>query len=174
MEVWKDIKGYKGYYQVSNLGVIKSLSRNVKTKNGVRKTREKILKQSIRGEGYYYITLSKKHITTNKIIHRLVAQHFITNPEKKRTVNHKDGNKLNNNYKNLEWATHLENHQHARRNGFYNDYGEDSVKSKLKEKDVLDMRRLAKFFNYRELGIIFDISMGQAHRIVNRKRWKHI
>lgn len=107
-EIWKDIKGYEGLYQVSNLGRIKSLPRNTKNqyKNG-------IIKQNvIRGKGYYYVNLYNKN---NKLftIHKLVAETFIPNPNKLPCINHIDGNKLNNRIDNLEWCSYSNNEIHA-------------------------------------------------------------
>ena len=106
-EIWKDIKNYKGLYQISNLGRVKSL----RDKN--KKYREKILKQYKDNCGYYYITLSANSNIKKHKVHRLVAQAFIPNPENKKEVNHIDGNKENNAITNLEWCTGKENKQHA-------------------------------------------------------------
>lgn len=100
-EIFKDIKGYEGLYQISNFGNVKSLKRNI------------ILKPSSNRKGYLHIILYKNHKSKNSIIHRLVAQAFIPNPENKPQVNHIDGNKRNNNVNNLEWVTNSENQKHA-------------------------------------------------------------
>lgn len=102
-EIWKDIKGYKGLYQVSNYGNIISFKRYKKGKR---------LKLNYKN-GYLYIKLHKDIKRKSFRIHRLVAIHFIDNPLNKEQVNHKDGNKRNNYYKNLEWATNQENVNHA-------------------------------------------------------------
>ena len=109
-EVWKDVVGHKGKYQVSNLGRVKSLSRKIKCDhNAYRTIKERILKQS--KNNYCLVHLGQK--SQNNTVHRLVAQAFIPNPENKRQVNHIDGNKLNNNITNLEWVTASENAKHA-------------------------------------------------------------
>lgn len=112
-EIWKDIEGYEGLYQVSNLGNIKSLKR--KTWNGyifVQKE-DLILKPGLNAKKYLYVSLSKDNKTHTYRVHRLVAQTFIPNPENKPQVNHIDGNKSNNNVDNLEWCTNSENQIHA-------------------------------------------------------------
>lgn len=108
-EIWKDIKDYEGLYQVSNLGNVKSLPKM----SGTSKRKETILKTHIEKRGYFVIRLSKNKTNHSFKIHRLIANAFIPNPENKRTINHIDGNKLNNSISNLEWATDSENLQHA-------------------------------------------------------------
>lgn len=118
MEVWKNVDGYKGLYQVSNLGDIKSLDKIVKCKgNNTRISKGKILKQIIKKTGYSQVVLYKNNIRKYISTHRIVAQAFIPNPNNKSCVNHIDGNKLNNNISNLEWCTHIENMNHAWQNG---------------------------------------------------------
>jgi hypothetical protein len=102
-EVWKDIPGHEGYYQVSNFGRVR---------------RCYILKPEIReikntGYAQTRIFIQKKKYA----VHRLVAEAFIPNPKNKPQVNHIDGNPQNNHYKNLEWCTPLENARHAIENG---------------------------------------------------------
>ena len=109
-EVWKDIKGWEGRYQVSNLGRVRSLDYTYKQSHGYRTREGMILKSSLKENGYARVSLGRNN---QKLIHRLVAETFIPNPENKRTVNHKDGNKQNNCVDNLEWATHQENNIHA-------------------------------------------------------------
>ena len=112
-EKWEDIHDYINIYQISSLGRIKSLER-FDSMN--RKNYEKILIPRIRNN-YYAITLYKNNKQKTFSVHRLVAIHFIPNSENKPQVNHKDGNKLNNNVDNLEWCTRKENVQHAWKNG---------------------------------------------------------
>ena len=101
-EEWKDIKGYEGKYQVSNLGRIKSLNYNHTKK-------EKILDIKPRKDGYMYVGLFKNGKRKSFKVHRLVAEVFIENPNKYPVINHKDENKSNNCISNLEWCTHKYN-----------------------------------------------------------------
>lgn len=100
-EIWKDIKGYEGYYQVSNYGNIFGKSRN------------KVLKPFSNINGYSRVELCGKRY----VVHRIVAQHFIPNPVNKPQINHKNGIKTDNRVENLEWCTAKENMQHASKSG---------------------------------------------------------
>ena len=101
-EIWKDIEGYEGLYQVSNLGRVKSLYK-----------KEKILKLGAVSSGYFFVHLYKMRKLKVIRVHRLVALTFVPNTENKLEVNHKDGNKQNNRADNLEWATKSENVKHS-------------------------------------------------------------
>lgn len=105
-EFWKDIKGYEGLYQVSNLGRVKSLKRGS----------ERILKPRVKSSGYIEVVLYKNSKPKNIRVNRLVAQTFIPNPEDKPQVNHIDEDKTNNMVSNLEWVTAKENMNHGTRN----------------------------------------------------------
>ena len=128
-EIWKDIKGYEGYYQISNFGKVKSVERIVEHKPYNLTVKESIRKLKLDTKGYYYLMLSKNGIIKNTKVHQLVANAFIPNPLNKPCVNHIDGNKLNNNVNNLEWVTYKENSQHARRTGLFS---EESNKKSLR------------------------------------------
>ena len=101
-EIWKDIDGYEGLYQVSNLGNVKSLNYN-------RTGKERILKPGTNGSGYLHVILCKNGKIRLFKVHRLVAKAFLENPDHKSDVNHKDENKTNNCVENLEWMTRQEN-----------------------------------------------------------------
>ena len=104
MEIWKDITGYESLYQISNKGRIKSLQRFVTSKNGSKQLiKEKIRKTSVTTAGYEYVVLSSNGKCKTLLIHRLVAESFIPNPNNLECVNHKDENKSNNCVDNLEW-----------------------------------------------------------------------
>lgn len=102
-EEWRPVVGYEGLYEVSNLGRVKSLKR----------ARVHIMTGTVNRDGYRLVLLSDGHKTLGKSVHRLVAQAFIPNPHNYTVVNHIDGDKLNNNVKNLEWCTHSENTLHS-------------------------------------------------------------
>ncbi len=117
-EIWRDIAGYEGLYQVSNLGRVKSLERPVAAKSGTKRTvRERILKSAPDRDGYLLVNLydSSRKMKTF-LVHRLVCEAFHENPENKPCVNHIDENKVNNAESNLEWCTVAENNAHGTRN----------------------------------------------------------
>ena len=104
--IWKDIKGYEGLYQVSNLGKIKSLNYNHTNK-------EKIRKLDVSNKGYLSVLFCNDKGKKKYTVHRLVAEAFIPNPNSLPQVNHIDGNKTNNRVDNLEWCTNGYNEKHA-------------------------------------------------------------
>lgn len=116
LELFGDLK-----VKVSDDGEVYTLDHSYLRKNGRMDNRKgKLLKPKIDRYGYETVVLTKDGIRKNYTIHKLVALAFIPNPENKKTVNHKDGNKLNNNVSNLEWATEKENQNHKWKNGFAN------------------------------------------------------
>ena len=116
-EIWKSVIGYEGFYEVSNQGRVRSVDRVVmQVINGVQTKclyKGRILKFTNDNSGYPMVTLSALGKIKTFRIHRLVADVFIENPESKKTVNHINAIKTDNRIENLEWATQLENNQHA-------------------------------------------------------------
>ena len=105
IELWKDIEGYEGLYQVSNTGKVKRVKHiDTKCRQGYRVFKERMLKPISNERGYLYVKLSKNNKEKTFKIHRLVAQAFISNPNNYPQVNHKDEVKTNNNITNLEWC----------------------------------------------------------------------
>ena len=145
-EEWRDIKGYEGLYQVSNLGRVRSLDRYVQTKKGNKSFHKgKILIGTDTGHGYMKVSLLYNGRRKSVFVHRLVAEAFIPNPKNKPEVNHINCIKNDNRVVNLEWVTSSENkiHYNNTENGviknkkiantrFYN-------KIKNKEQKILDM-----------------------------------
>lgn len=120
-EEWRPIKGYEGYYEVSNLGKVRSCERTIinHRKEGITKSRikEKIMTNLNHNGGYYFVVLSKERNIKRQLLHRIVAMAFLPNPDNLPEVNHKDGNKKNNCVDNLEWVTRTENAIHAWEHG---------------------------------------------------------
>jgi hypothetical protein len=111
-EIWKNVVGFEGLYMVSNFGRIKNLPKQINNGNSIYLSKEKIKKETINKQGYSTITLTKNNKGKRFLLHRLIAESFIPNIEKKRVVNHIDNNPKNNKVSNLEWVTHRENTCH--------------------------------------------------------------
>lgn len=158
-EVWKDIPGYEGMYQISNTGRVKSLSRERKcNRNSVATVKERIKPHFVNKKGYCQIGLCKNGKRTGFHVHRLVAMAFIPNPYNKKTVNHIDGNKSNNNVENLEWATYSENIKHA----FLNNLIDNSHSYDERKKPIVQMDKESG-----ELLNTYD-SIGSAMRSIGK------
>lgn len=171
-EQWKDVVGFEGDYNVSDLGRFKSKRYH----NG---TNERIIKQKITKKNYLHITLYKNKIPSFFSAHRLVAIAFIPNPENKQDVNHKglypdgrEGNKLDNRSVSLEWATRSENIAHSFSYGLSSNKGIKHSQAKLTEKDVLEIRS-SKNTN-EELSKLYNVSSSHICTIRKKRVWKHI
>lgn len=149
-EIWKDIKGYEGYYQVSNFGKIKSLQFNNRTTHFLK--REKILKMSSNKAGYQQVALYKNKTKKIVLVHRLVMEAFMQNPNNLEMVNHKDENPKNNIVTNLEWCSRKYNSL----------YGNATKKmSEKHKKSIIQLTKEGKFVKkwnsaidvYKELNI---------------------
>lgn len=113
-EVWKDIPGYEGLYQASNIGRIRGVDRYIGYKNGRKRLwKGQIKTQRLDYKGYLRVEICKDGTQKTEFVHQLVALAFIPNPDKKPYINHKDGNPQNNNTENLEWCTPRENTIHS-------------------------------------------------------------
>lgn len=111
-EVWRNVPGYEGFYEVSNWGRVKSVKRVV----GKKHIRESILSQRLNRQGYPVVSLTKDKINKYPAVHRLVAISFLPNPDNLPVVNHKDENPLNSNLDNLEWCDYSYNANYGTRN----------------------------------------------------------
>jgi hypothetical protein len=130
-EIWKDIEGYEGYYQISNLGRVKSLSRIINSVKTTYNSKEIILRNGIASNGYEFAILCVNYKKVKISIHRFVAIYFIENPKNKPCVNHINGIKTDNKVENLEWVTYSENSYHAVRTGLL--YNSDFQRFRAKE-----------------------------------------
>lgn len=168
METWKDIFGYEGLYQISNRGRLKSLV------GGWRKS-EKILKSCHNTDGYLIIGLYKDKKRKTKRVARLIAEAFISNPNNKPQINHKNGIKTDDRIDNLEWVTSSENHQHAFRVGIKSQKGEKHNRTHLTEKDILVIHGLylSKTFNQMILSRIYRINQQGISKILLGSNWNY-
>jgi hypothetical protein len=158
-ELWRGITGWENYY-VSNLGEVKSSKHD---KNG--RTR----KQHKSSFGYLSVILKNKPKVKGYLVHRLVAQEFIPNPQNKRCVNHINGIKTDNRAINLEWVTHKENVKHAVYYGLSIFKGEDNPNAILNKKDVLFIRN-SDLSNIK-LSEMFKVSPPTISSVKHNRNW---
>ena len=167
-EIWKDIPGFEGHYQVSTRGRIKSCDRILPHKtHGSWHIKERILKPHLNGPGnskYPTVHLHAGHGQMHCIrVHRIVAETFIPNPCKLPQVNHIDGNKNNNSIGNLEWVTSLENISHAWKTGLC----ENIVK--VKRVPVVNLDTGETFASIADAERSFGKSIGAISHVLNGK-----
>lgn len=168
-EIWKDVLGYEGLYCISNFGRVK------KNKPHNSDYIEKIIKYFL-FNGYKRIRLTKDKISKTYKVHRLVIATF--KGQSNLACNHKDCNKLNNHIDNLEYVTNKENSKHAVMNGLYKYHpkGENHCRSKFKEKDILEIRRIYSEGNITQKNIaeMFNVKETAIWNIIHNITWKHV
>jgi hypothetical protein len=160
-EIFKDVLGYEGSYQISNLGNIKSIKFN----------KDRMLKKHISNNGYEIITLHNKGKLKTHTIHRLLALAFIPNPQNKPQINHIDGVKTNNVITNLEWATVSENTKHAFDNNLCKN-GENHYFAKLDNNSVIEIFKSK--LNIKQLSEIYKVSVITIYKIKQKANWAHL
>lgn len=174
MEEWKPVKGYEGVYEISNRGRV------------VRIETEKLLQPAVAKNGYYIVSLWSNNKGKTHYIHRLIAEAFIHNPNPKkfRTVNHIDGNKLNNEIPNLEWCTYSRNNQHAYDTGLKT-VSENVVRAVRKRalkrnkgnnyRSItvvaydLEGNHIGDFISAKEASEVLDVNRTTVHKILKNK-----
>ena len=173
MDNYKDIIGFEGFYKINEYGNIISLDRLCYTKGGYFQLRKgRLLKPSIDRYGYKKTSLTDVNGNIRYLtIHRLVAINFIDNPNNKKTVNHIDGNKLNNHKNNLEWNTVSEQNYHAYRYNLNSRKGELNNNSKLTYENIKEIRSLINSKTIKEISEKFNVSRSHISNIKNNKVW---
>lgn len=169
-EIWKPVVGWEGWYKVSNKGRVKRI------KLGRGRLKPRILDGHLNNKGYIRVILTRNNKTKDLYAHRLVAQAFISNPDNKPEVNHKDGQRTFNWPSNLEWMTRLENVRHGINTLKTQITGEKHPNSKLKNKDILEIRGIISLgcYSLTEIGQMFGVSGKNIHAIKAGKTWRHI
>lgn len=166
IEIWKSIPEYEGLYEISNLGRVKSLAREVIFSDGRRSNyKERILKYDD-NRGYYVVKLSRASKSKAFKIHRLVAQAFIPNEDlDKDCVNHINGDKKDNSIENLEWCTKAENTKHA--------FKTNLIERKLSKETVKRLRELySEGLSYVEIAKQLEIDYLMVYKIINNKIYR--
>ncbi len=178
-EIWKSVIGFEGLYEISNRGRLRSVDKYVShgrwPSSGLALKKGKIIKCFINEAGYWRTSLRKDGKYYNKVIHRLVAESFIKNPNNYPEVNHKDLNTLNCWEDNLEWCTHPYNQAHAASHGRYCPVKNPNVIRKLEFQDVFDIHRIAMTgLSQGAIGDLFGISQSVVGCILRGESWKTI
>lgn len=179
-EIWNDIVGYEGYYQVSNLGNVKSLDRLIIYSND-KLNRKGLFKGLLLNKqtcswGYFVVKLTKNSKSIYYYVHRLVASAFIGNKHNHPQVNHINGIKNDNRVKNLEWCTCEYNIRHSKEIGirtYQHVIGSRNIKAKLTEDDIREIRRCNDMKKI-ELAKKYGVSYSTIKRILNKSSWKHV
>ena len=156
-EIWKDIPGYEGVYQASDLGRIRSLDRFVCRYNKPGQ----VLSPNDNGKGYLSVMLGANN---RKYVHRLVALAFLCGTNSKFEINHKNLDKSDNSLKNLEIVTRQQNQRHMIRNGKHN-------KAKLTKEQVLIIKNNPNNLSREQLTTLFNVSKSTISNVINNKTW---
>lgn len=174
-EIWKDVTGWEGLYQVSNHGRVKSMERKMlDRRGGLKHYKSRVRKINVVVKKKYKcltvnLAISGRYKT--EIVSRLVAKHFIPNPLNKEQVNHIDGDSTNNYVGNIEWATRKENAEHSSKNGLVA-FGERTGGVKLSDNQVIQIRKSK--LSRRRLAERFSVSQTCVRAVIKRITWKHI
>jgi hypothetical protein len=180
-EEWRPVVGYEGLYEVSSTGDVRSLDKYIPCgyeSRGKRLQRGKILKPYLNAHGYYTVALCNggpKKEQRTRSVHQIVTEAFVgPRPSESHGVNHKDGNKANNDARNLEWVTAAENTKHAQASGLILQ-GEKISTSKLTESDVRKIRHLRnQGAPLLEIAQRFGVAESTACQIALHRTWKHV
>lgn len=172
MEIFKPVKGFEGYYEVSNKGRVKSLPRYTVDRQLVGR----FLKPYKNKLGYLTCVLCKDASIHPQLIHRLVGGAFVKRPNGKDFINHKNSNRADNRAENLEWCTTLENVHHKIYVAGHHQRGDRHPRVKLKESEVLSIHRKYKngSHTYQSLGDEYGVLDTTIFKIIRRLTWKHL
>ncbi len=176
-EIWKDVKDYKGYYQISSWGRVKSLARYNRYFSGgieISKFRQgMIMNLSLDKYGYHKLILCKNSVKRMFLVSRLVGIHFLDNSLNLPEINHLYGDKTNNYYKDLEWSSQIDNKHHAIKTGLFNINGDSNPNAKLSSHDIpiiFEMRKNGA--KIQDIAKIYKINRHHIGNILKNRSWK--
>lgn len=174
-EVWKKLKGFENYFLISSNGRLIARKRTIvcgQNKKQTKQLKARFLKPFKMNTGYYAVELCVNGKNTRKLLHRLIAENFITNPENKTIINHIDNKKHNNSLENLEWCTQKENVFHAIKIGAT----KWEYLKKLTKKQINKIKKMynKKTFNQAMIADLFKIDQATVSRIINHKNYKQV
>lgn len=182
MEIWQNINGFEGLYKISTAGRIKSLGNGLSTNSETKK--ERIIKTNFSKTGYEKVKLFKNGVRYYFSVHRLVAITFLDNGSNLREVNHKDGNKSNNNVSNLEWVSSSENQKHAFRLGLQKSkIGSNNKQSKKVAQYDLDgnlirvfdcIKQVKRELGFNSYGIIKCCKKEKRYKTAYKFKWEYV
>lgn len=161
MEIWKDIKGYEGCYQISNYGRVKSMRRKVASRIGFRELPEKIITPLFTRQGYLNVVGSKKQVRSTLIVHRLVAEYFLGDCPEGHVVDHIDRDKTNNRADNLRYVTPSGNQRNRKDN-------------RLNEESVKEIKALLGKESQSKIAAKYNVSQTLISHIKRGKLWKDV
>lgn len=178
-EIWKPLKGFEEYYEISSLGRFKGKDRVLNKSNGVNEFRKsRILKNNYYSNFYVQLILYVESTRYNFLAHRVVANHFIENPKNLPVINHKNGIRWDNRVVNIEWCTYSENSKHAIDIGLKENRarGERNGHTKLTDKEVTHIKSKYRKGNINDLYNDFKekISLSAFRQICMGYTWKHL
>lgn len=172
LEIWKDIAGFEGLYQFSNLNNLKRIAGSPNCKN------DRYLKSKIDDNGYIRFLLSKNNKTYKKYMHHLIMEYLnIKKPNSNSQIRHLNGIKFDNNPSNLKWGNQSENEQDKKLYGKFNHYKvNDHTKYILNYQQVRIIKQLFKlnYFTIKEIAELFNVSIQVIKNIKYGNSWKHI
>jgi len=176
LEEWRPIEGYEGFYEVSNLGRVRSLDRVVKDTRCERKFKGKLLKPALTRLGYLTVVLAKEGKSKSYLVHRLVAITFLGQPPEGHVVCHGPKGPQCNKVSNLSWGTMAQNHGPDRLRDGTDNRGEKCGHAKLNEMQVRVIRRLieSESMTLTEIAEIFGVGLSSISRIKHGKSWSYL
>lgn len=173
-EIWKPVVGYEGYYEVSNIGSVRSITRTISRRDGKTQTLKSKIPTILVSRGYKKVCLSKENTQKCKFIHRLVCQAFNGDGGDDKVVRHLNGNKDDNRDINLRWGTDKENYEDLVSHGS-EVLGERRGKFVITAADVLEVRRLHGLgYSAAGLARTYCVSRGAVRAIISNRTWKHL